>query len=538
MKKFFVYVAAMTFAVTGFGQSDRAVEARAAKRLQSRGFDATQFRVNRTFTDNLGHQHTVFDQVADGVKVLQSQIVTQELPGGSFAAERGDVRLQNINVNGKPSISTADAIASARSSFGEYGFATSELVVVPRANGNAYQLAYRVDITNTIESDAFGYAVSDNPRREFILIDAHNGATIERMNNLQTGIGTGAGYYAGSVADLYISGSGTTYYLNDTITANGTASYNSRTTDLNNRQSGSGTIYTSGTTKFGSDGSLANRASIGVDAHWFAQKTLDYFLAKHGRDGIDNKSNTTIGSGYMLSRTHYGRNYNNAFWNGSSMTYGDGDGTSFNPFDSVDVVGHEMTHGITERTSNLAYNNESGAANESFSDIFGVAVEFYTGSRTGFGGKVYATDWKIGEDLYKSGTGMIRDMANPPTKNDPDFYKETGFWEFTSADNYGVHTNSGVQNKVFYLLSVGGQNVHRDAAGAVVTTHTTINVTALGIDAAAKIAFRADTVNLVGLSGATYAQNRAAWIKSANELDTTGAWAVQVANAWSACGVN
>lgn len=539
MKSVLSMLLAMAIATPLSASADKVKKA--VDHLKTRGFDVTELAVANVVNDELGETHVVFDQTVKGVRVLASQLVTHEKADGRFDDESVDLKLRKIHVDTRAKLSLEEAVAAARSAFGENAPAFASLVILARQNGEAYELAYEVEVNNTLQMEEFGFAPSPSPRRELMYVDAHNGRIIDRIDYLQTVTnGSGKGFYSGSVTNLYISAlTSGYYYMSDTTTANGTASYNSRTTDLNNGTSGSGTLYRSTSTVFGSDGSLTHRASIGIDAHWFAQKTLDYFKAKHARNGIDNNGNKNIGAGYMLSRTHYGSKYNNAFWNGSSMTYGDGDGVNYNPFDSVDVVGHEMTHGITERTSNLIYSRDSGALNESFSDIFGVAVEFFVGNRTGFGGKVYAAEWKMGEDLFKNGTGMIRSVENPPTKSDPDFYKESGFWEFTSADNYGVHTNSGVQNKVFYLLSVGGQNVHRDASGNVVTTHNAASsVTAIGIDAAARIAYRVLTVKLLGNTDATYPEAKTAWIAAATDLyGSTSTQTTAVKAAWAAVGL-
>src|SRR5262249_1370417 len=149
----------------------------------------------------------------------------------------------------------------------------------------------------------------------------------------------------------------------------------------------------------------------------------------------------------ITSVVHYGTRYNNAFWNGSSMTYGDGDGTAFSPLVTLDIAGHEMTHGVTERTANLTYAGEPGALNESAADVFGALVERRTRGESG-------NTWKIGEDAYTPGTAgdALRYMNNTHRGGQPDHYSEryTG-----SADNGGVHTNSGIGNFAFYCLAKG-----------------------------------------------------------------------------------
>jgi Zn-dependent metalloprotease len=501
---------------------------RALKALAARGLNASELAVKAVQTDVAGTTHVRFDQRINGVRVFGQSVVSHETRSGQFQAHSGSM-LRSAGVSTNARLSAFEASAAAVRDFGWDGQATeAELVVLPRANGNSYQLAYRVDVTNTLDD-------SDNPRREMIFIDAHNGATVNKINYLQTTnpAGSGKGFYAGAVSDLAIQLTSGVYYLQDNgpFAITGTTSttfYNARTTDLKNRTNGSGTVYTSSSTTFGTTGTLSDRASIGVDAHWFSQKTLEYFYNNFGRKGVDNAGNATLGSGYMLSRTHYGRKYNNAFWNGSSMTYGDGDGTTYRPFDALDVVAHEMTHGVTERTSDLIYQNESGAANESFSDIFGVAVEFAVGTRIGFNA-TYPADWWIGEDLFyvndpSNPTRGIRNMADPHIEGDPCHYTEryTG-----TSDNGGVHINSGIQNKVFYLLVVGGTN-HKD------TTGTTVS--GVGLTTAQAVAFDADT--LYCTPSDTYQAVSNAWINAAKNRYGAGSSAsVQAFNAWKACGV-
>ena len=170
---------------------------------------------------------------------------------------------------------------------------------------------------------------------------------------------------------------------------------------MKNKQNG-GTTFTDADNVWG-DGTLGNRQTVGVDAQYGTAQTWDYFKNVHGRNGIAND-----GKG-AYNRVHYGRNYSNAFWSDSCfcMTYGDGDGRTFNPFDSLDVAGHEMSHGVTSRTANLTYSGESGGLNEGTSDIFGTMVEFYANNAND------TPDYLIGEKLYKSGSRALRSMIQP-----------------------------------------------------------------------------------------------------------------------------
>jgi Zn-dependent metalloprotease len=222
----------------------------------------------------------------------------------------------------------------------------------------------------------------------------------------------------------------------------------------------------------------ANKDEFATDAHWGTEVTYDYLSNVHNRNSIDN-------NGFpLVSFVHYDQNYANAFWNGTVMTYGDGNSTSSlsNPLVSLDIVAHEITHGLTDFTSDLIYANESGALNESFSDIFGTALEFYA--------RPNRANWLIGEDVG----GAIRSMVNPNAFGHPDTY-EGQSWRQTKGciptannDRCGVHSNSGVQNYWFYLLVNGGVGVN--------DVTDSFNVAGLGITKAEKIAFRNLTVYL------------------------------------------
>ena len=179
--------------------------------------------------------------------------------------------------------------------------------------------------------------------------------------------------------------------------------------------------------------------------------TFDFYLAAYGRHSIDDR-------GLPLDATvHYGQKYDNAFWNGSRMIFGDGDGVLFNDFTvSVDVIGHELTHGVTQYSANLDYAGQSGALNESVSDVFGSLVKQYALGQT-----ADRADWLIGAGLLAPGVHgvALRSMKAPGTAyDDPDLGTDpqpatmAGYVEGT-ADNGGVHLNSGIPNHAFYLAA-------------------------------------------------------------------------------------
>ncbi|MFD8805538.1 M4 family metallopeptidase [Streptomyces sp. NPDC059597] len=199
----------------------------------------------------------------------------------------------------------------------------------------------------------------------------------------------------------------------------------------------------------GSDATV-NRAYAGLGA------TFELYLKAYGRHSIDD-------SGLPLKATvHFDKDYDNAFWNGEQMVFGDGDGEIFLDFTiPVDVIGHELTHGVTQYTANLAYFGQSGALNESLSDVFGSLIKQYTLRQT-----AADADWLIGAGLLAPRVSgkALRSMKEPGTAYDDDVLgkdpqpADMEHYVHTGRDNGGVHINSGIPNRAFYLVAsaIGG----------------------------------------------------------------------------------
>ncbi len=177
--------------------------------------------------------------------------------------------------------------------------------------------------------------------------------------------------------------------------------------------------------------------------HSHTGTVYDYYKNRHNRDSYNNAGATLISTG------HYNRNYVNAYWNGSQMVYGDGDGVQSGPLCVLDVVGHELTHAVTERTAGLIYQNQSGALNEAMSDIFGSFIEKYKDDVQG----TNQFDWLIGEDCWtpKTAGDALRYMDNPARGQQPDKMSSPYYYTGT-GDNGGVHYNSGVPNHAAYRM--------------------------------------------------------------------------------------
>lgn len=193
--------------------------------------------------------------------------------------------------------------------------------------------------------------------------------------------------------------------------------------------------------------------------------TYELFFSQFNRNSIDD-------AGLPLDATvHFDKDYDNAFWNGQQMVFGDGDGTLFNRFTkSIDVIGHELTHGVTEKEAGLVYLGQSGALNESVSDVFGSMVKQYKLGQT-----AAAADWLIGAELLVPGVGRtaLRSMKAPGTAyDDPVLGKDPQpskmqDYVHTVSDNGGVHINSGIPNHAFYLAAIGIGGNSWESAGRI-----------------------------------------------------------------------
>ncbi|WP_026593934.1 M4 family metallopeptidase [Bacillus sp. UNC437CL72CviS29] len=310
-------------------------------------------------------------------------------------------------------------------------------------------------------------------------------------------VGTGKGVL-GDTKSINTTLSGSTYYLQDNTRGAQIFTY-----DAKNRTTLPGTLWADTDNVFN-----ASRDAAAVDAHYYAGVTYDYYKKTFNRNSFNDAGAP------LKSTVHYSSGYNNAFWNGSQMVYGDGDGYTFTALSGgLDVIGHELTHAVTEYSSNLIYQNESGALNEAISDIFGTLVE-YSDNRN--------PDWEIGEDIYTPGTSgdALRSMSDPTKYGDPDHYSKryTG-----SSDNGGVHTNSGIINKAAYLLANGG-------------THYGVTVNGIGKDKVGAIYYRANTQYLT--ESTTFSQARAGLVQAAADLyGASSAEVTAVKQSYDAVGV-
>lgn len=492
-------------------QSSRVAEAKRQAISQSKasrtsGSDKLDARY--VIVDNDGGTHIRFDKTFKGLKVMGGDLVIHQAPAGDYdSTSAAQAAAVPDSLSTSPVVSALDAVASALGKRSK----EAESTLVIEARTATPRLAWLVK-RSTVEKDG-------TPSIKEISVDATTGQIIFENETVQTVAGSGVGYSNGSVA-LDTTLSGTTYQLKDPTRGN------TYTGDAQNKtdscfllifcSTAPNAVFTDADNNWGT-GVLSNRQTAAVDAQYANQVTWDLYKTKFGRLGIFNNGTGTY------NRVHYGTNYANAFWSTSCncMTYGDGDGTNYNPLTTLDVGGHEITHGVTSKTANLTYSGESGGLNESTSDIMGTLAEFYANNAKD------VPDYKIGELVRKNGT-PLRYMDDPSKDgSSAKCYSST-------VGNLDVHYSSGIGNRFFYILAVGSGSSAWGNTGATCNGST---VTGIGNDAAGKIWYRALTTYMT--SSTKYAGARTATISAATDL--YGATSTQVATvkaAWSAVGVN
>ncbi len=428
-------------------------------------------------------------QEVDGVPVFGSVVVGNVAKDGTLKAVVNDA----INVKGKPGLAKKATLSEKKAiKLYQKAIKASKFEVAPKAELVIYPVkddaVYAYKVTSTV-------LAGKEPSRWTYFIDANSGKVLNKFDQLAHATGTTV---LGTSATFNTTLSGSTYYLQDTTRGKGVYTY-----DAKNRTSLPGTLWADADNVFNA---TYDRAA--VSAHVNAAKTYDFYKNTYGRNSFDN-------AGARLNSTvHYSTNYNNAFWDGTKMVYGDGDGTTFVALSgALDVVAHELTHAVTEYTAGLVYQNESGAINEAVSDIMGTVAEYTVGSNF---------DWLVGEDIYTPGVSgdALRSMSNPAAYGDPDHYSKryTG-----TQDNGGVHINSGIINKAAYLLGNGG-------------TFYNVSVTGIGVPKLGAIYYRALNVYLTPNSN--FSSLRAAVIQSAKDLyGSTSAEATAAAKSFDAVGV-
>jgi Zn-dependent metalloprotease len=484
-------------ATTRDAAAQRALAALSAHAGQVRLGSDQAFTISDVIADPDGATHVRMTRTYRDLAVLGGDVVVHQTADGAWrGASLTLASAPAMAVN--PVLSAGQAITQAAGG----GFADMPVLVVDARQGEP-RLAWLVTTS--------GFKPDGTPFRLQTTVDATTGEPLISEDRIETATGSGTGRTNGTVP-LETTLSGGSYILKDATRGN------SATVDAQNKvDSGStraATVNFTDADNVWGDGTVANRQTAAVDAQFGTNETWDYYKTTHGRTGIANDGKGAV------NRVHYGSNYENAFWDDGCfcMTYGDG-GSSFYPLTSLDVAGHEMSHGVTSRTANLTYSGESGGLNEATSDIFGTLVEFYANRSSD------PPDYKIGEAISKT-ANPLRWMDQPSKDG-----ASANCWS-TSVKNLDVHYSSGVANHFAYLLAVGS------GASSWGNSPTCNGSTIVGIGNAAlgKIWYRALTVYMT--SSTNYKGARTATLNAATDLYGAGSANYNaVAAAWSAVSV-
>ena len=476
-----------------FGGSQRAAAkheaaSRAGKTAASLRLGRSESLVVRNVERDVdGAEHVHYDRTYQGLPVIGGDLIVHESPGGA---------VRTVSWSSTPKVQVRGDLAATVAPTDARG--TGDRKVIYAVN-HAPVLAW--------EGHVQGVDDDGTPVDDLVYTDAKTGKRLGVRHQVMTDTGTGRSLYSGTVGIDIAQASGT-WTLTDPVRAN------HRTYDKAHSASTTrGTLVASTDTSFG-NGATSSVESAAVDAHYGAAQTWDMYANVFGRSGIrgDGKA--------AYSRVHFGTGYENAFWDDACfcMTYGDG-GPHTRPLVSLDIAGHEMTHGITSNTAGLNYWGDAGGLNESTSDVMGTMVEFYANRATDPG------DYYIAEKVVKVSPGWLRRMDKPSLDGSSvNCYSAT-------VRNLDPHDASGVGNHAFYLLAEGSGS---KTIGGLPHSSTTCNgtsVTGIGRDQAAAIWYRALTTYWV--SASTYPQAANGMVRAAKDLygadssaclETVAAW--------------
>lgn len=405
-----------------------AVPALAERHAELVGLDPrSTLKLVRSRTDRSGAKHYRYQQVYDGLPVFGEQIVVGEDKDGNVRTlfgRRIDGLASEIPLNASVRLSGAQALAAAKTrALGKQALTQkierekSEKMIFVDEAGRAH-VAYVVSFF--ADSPTGG-----DPSRPMVILDAQTGRVLKQWDALtHAEVGTGPGgnaktgqyEYGTDFGYLDVSQSGSTCTMNNT---------NVKTVNLNGGTSGSTAFSYScprNTVK-----QINGAYSPLNDAHYFGGVVFDMFNDYVGQAPLTFQ---------LQMRVHYSSNYQNAFWDGTGMTFGDG-GSTFYPLVALDVSSHEIAHGFTEQNSDLTYSGQSGGINEAFSDMAGEAAEYFMNG---------SNDFEVGAQIFK-GSGALRYMEDPTADGS----------SIDNADDYysglDVHYSSGVYNKAFYTLA-------------------------------------------------------------------------------------
>ncbi len=553
-------------AATASSQEAAALVAKLSGTKNKHGLDADHgFKVNKTHKGAGGTVISRVDHTFKGVRIFNSESVVVTDGAGNIVSESISDRRSNLGngATNKLKAKTAsfdidpplsakaviDLVVKKVAPNGVHQVAPkAELIVYPlvesrrvaSAANKAEAALNALDMEDVVTGYELAYVVKTRMssggkqvHRDSI-VSANDGRVLAQWNALQTVVGTGNSQYNGTVP-IQTTLSGSTYKMLDSTrgiggTFGGMAITNANHSPESNPQPGS--VYTNSSNTWGdgqqyiSGGSTtnANGQTAAVNALWGLMNTYDGLKNTLGWSSLDGNNTAT----YIA--VHVDNNYDNAFYSDSCKCMFIGDGSSFKNLGSIDVIGHEMGHGVTDSTSGLIYSGESGGLNESNSDIVGEAIEAY--ARAGGTGAVIPStgnDWKMGTEISKTGT-PLRWMYKPSLDG-----SSPNAWSST-LKNIDVHYSSGPNNRMFYFLAKGSNSSSSSDMYSSYLNKQPLAMTGIGTDKAFRIWFKANTTKFT--ASTNYADARTKMIASATELYGAGsAEVIAVTRAYAAINV-
>jgi zinc metalloprotease ZmpA len=527
---------------------DRALVAIKQNPVATRLSASDSFSARSVTVDRNGTEHVRLDRTYKGLPVIGGDLVVHSRAGTFKSASLTQAKPLNLAIT--PTLTADQAITQAGVQFGTRFDAVPSARLVVFAGRATPALAYDVVYV--------GRGKDQTPTRMHYYVDAATGAILAKEDAIKTGILPGTGGATGTPVpppDVTAT-TGTGRSLMAGVLPLGTQWNNTRRifemkdptrgnthiTDAGNGyRTEASTLVVDADNKWG-NGALTDRVSTAVDASYGFAKTWDFYKEKFGRLGLRGDGVGAFGA------VHYFVNYVNAFWSDDCfcMAFGDGNGTTIRPLVALDIMGHEMSHGLTSVTAGLIYSSESGGLNEANSDILGTMVEYYANNAQ------QPPNYVIGEAIFTtpSPSNAIRWMFKPNLDRiSPDCYPSatnppgTGNVSLANFQAMDVHYSSGVANHFYYLLAEGavvpagfgaGTTANLSADNLVCNGNTAL--AGIGREAAQQIWYRALTVYMT--SNTNYAAARVATMNAAADL--YGAGSVNqnaVAAAWDAVSV-
>lgn len=453
----------------GEAEKSKKISSYVAKVFDVKEFDKEFSKVKEN-KDELGFTHVKLNQKVNGIPVYGGDIIMHFNSQGDISSVSGEYVKKAKEAKLDKIIRNKNEIIEVGKEFVIANFAAED----PEITADLYWYEFKETFIPTYVLD-ISYLYPEAGRWK-VFVNAYDGTILEKYNNLKTNsvVGTGTGYIK-DTKNINLDLVNGIYYLRDLTKTKGMI----YTNDAKSRTSTKSVAIMTDTDNIWNSSYQASA----IDAHFYVGVTYDYYKEKFNRISYDN-----VGKDIKVI-AHYGKNYNNAFWDGKELVFGDGDGTEFGPFSAdLDIVAHEYTHAVGENEGNLVYSGQSGALEEATADIMCIfALDYYKTKYFGVAGT-----WLFCENAYtpKIVGDQYYSYVDPAAYNYPDNMSK---YLNTTGDNGGVHTNCTIIGHAAYTIasSIGNAKAEQIVYRAMCNYYT---------------------------SQTNFAQARVAWVNAAKDL--------------------